>query len=171
VKRAEDVGRFDVSLFGSYMRMDAGFPQRGVAPEGTLTRVRGVFHYLSAGAMVTLPLLNRNQGAVAAARAERAAAAAAHEAARLTAEAELASARSRYDHAERAVQVYSDRARMLARQNLSVVSQSYALGRLTVFDVMSEQRRYLDVERAYTQTLKEAYEARTALDRALGEHQ
>jgi outer membrane protein TolC len=50
-----------------------------------------------------------------------------------------------------------------------VVSQTYELGRLTVFDVMSEQRRYLDVERAYTQALREAYEARTALDRARGE--
>jgi cobalt-zinc-cadmium efflux system outer membrane protein len=169
VARAEDVGRFDVSLFGSYMRMDAGFAQRGFAADGTLTRIRGVFHYVSAGAMVTLPLLDRNQGAVAAARAERAGAAAAHEAAKLSAEAELASARSRYAHAQQAVQVYSDRARTLARQNLSVVSQSYELGRLTVFDVMSEQRRYLDVERAYTQTLRQAYEARTALDRALGE--
>ena len=171
IKRAEDVGRFDVSLFGSVMRMDMGFPQRGFAADGTLTRIRGGFRYVSVGATVTLPLFDRNQGAVAAARAERAGAAAAHEAARLSAEAELASARSRYEHTQRAVQVYSGRALALARQNLSVVSQSYELGRLTVFDVMSEQRRYLDVERAYTQALREAYEARTALDRALGARQ
>ncbi len=171
IDRAADAGRFDLSLFGSVMRMDMGFPQRGFAADGTLTRIRGVFRYVSVGAMVTLPLLDRNQGAVAAARAERAGAAAAHEAAVLSAQAELASARSRYEHAQRAVQLYSDRARVLARQNLAVVSQSYELGRLTVFDVLNEQRRYLDVERAYTQTLREVYEARTALDRALGERQ
>jgi cobalt-zinc-cadmium efflux system outer membrane protein len=171
IERADDLGRFDVSLFGTYMRMDAGFPQQGFAADGSLTRIRGVFHYVSVGAMVTIPILDRNQGAVAAARAERAGAVAAHEAALLSAQAELAAARARHEHARRAVQVYTDRARTLARQNLTVVSQSYELGRLTVFDVMSEQRRYLDVERTYTQALREAYEARTALDRALGERQ
>jgi cobalt-zinc-cadmium efflux system outer membrane protein len=171
VERAEDTGRVDVSLFGNYMRMDAGFPQRAFNPDGELTRIRGVFHYVSAGAMVTIPLFDRNQGTVAAARAERAGAAAAHEAALLSAQAELAAARARHQHAQRAVRVYADGARTLARQNLTVVSQSYELGRLTVFDVMSEQRRYLDVERAYTQALREAYEARTALDRARGERQ
>jgi cobalt-zinc-cadmium efflux system outer membrane protein len=169
IDRAADIGRLDVSLFGNYMRMDAGFPQRAFGAGGDLTRIRGLFHYVSVGAMVTIPVLDRNQGAVAAARAERAGAAAALEAATLSAEAELAAARARHEHAQRAVQVYTDGARTLARQNLTVVSQTYELGRLTVFDVMSEQRRYLDVERAYTQTLREAYEARTALDRARGE--
>jgi cobalt-zinc-cadmium efflux system outer membrane protein len=169
IEQAEDMGRIHVSLFGNYMRMDAGFPQRGFSADGTLTRIRGLFHYVSAGAMVTVPLFDRNQGTVAAARAERAGAAAAHEAAVLSAQAELGAAQARHEHALRAVRVYSDGARSLARQNLTVVSQTYELGRLTVFDVMSEQRRFLDVERAYTQALREAYEARTALDRARGE--
>lgn len=171
VERAEDTGRVDISLFGNYMRMDAGFQQRAFRPDGDLTRIRGLFHYVSAGAMVTIPLFDGNQGTVAAARAERAGAAAAHEAALLSAQAEVAAARARDEHAQRAVRVYADGARTLARQNLTVVSQSYELGRLTVFDVMSGQRRYLDVERAYTQALREAYEARTALDRARGERQ
>jgi len=50
-----------------------------------------------------------------------------------------------------------------------VVGQSYELGRVTVFEVLTERRRYLDVERAYTEALRAAYEARTALNRALGE--
>jgi outer membrane protein TolC len=57
----------------------------------------------------------------------------------------------------------------LARQNLTVVVQTYELGRATVFDVLAEERRYLDVERAFTSTLREAYEARQALKRALGD--
>ena len=59
-------------------------------------------------------------------------------------------------------------AQALARQNLTVVSQSYDLGRVTVFDVLAEQRRYLEVERSYTEALRAAYDARTALTRALG---
>jgi outer membrane protein TolC len=65
------------------------------------------------------------------------------------------------------VRAYSG-AQTLARQNLTIVGQSYELGRVTVFDVLAEQRRYLDVERAYTEALSAAYEARTALNRALG---
>ena len=57
----------------------------------------------------------------------------------------------------------------LARQNLDVVRQTFELGRATVFDVLTEQRRYLDFEQAYTTALREAWEARAALKRALGE--
>jgi cobalt-zinc-cadmium efflux system outer membrane protein len=168
IERAEAEGRLDVSLFASYMRMDAGFPQQGFASDGTLERVRGLFHYVSVGAMVTLPVLNRNQGELAAARAGRAGAAASYEAARLTAESELAAARTRDEHARRALSDYASHARGLARQNLRVVTESYDLGRVTVFDVLAEQRRYLDLERAYTETLTAAFEARTALDLARG---
>jgi outer membrane protein TolC len=52
-----------------------------------------------------------------------------------------------------------------------VVGESYQLGRVMVFDVLTEQRRYFDVERAYTEALRAAYEARTALKRALGDVQ
>jgi cobalt-zinc-cadmium efflux system outer membrane protein len=169
IGRAQAQGRFDVSVFANYMRLDAGFPQRGFAPDGTLERVRGQFNYLSAGAVLTLPLLNRSQGEAAVARAERTGAAAAYDAARLAAEAELASARTRDEHARQAVTLYNAGAQALARQNLAVVGQSYELGRVTVFDVLAERRRYLDVERAYTDALRAAYEARTALNRALGE--
>lgn len=168
IARAQSEGRFDVSVIGSYARMDAGFPQRGFADDGSIERVRGQFHYVSAGVMVSLPLLNRSQGDIAAAKAERAGAASALEATRLTAAAEIAAARARDDYARRAVNAYGGAIRTLARQNVTVVSQSYELGRLTVFDVLAEQRRYFDLERGYTDALKAAYEARTALNRALG---
>lgn len=168
VERLRAEGRIDVSLFASYMRMDAGFPQRGLALDGSIERVRGLFHYASAGVAITVPLLNRNQGDIAAARAARTGAEAAYEAARLAADAELAAARARDGHARQAVTTYGAEARALARQNLAVVTQSYELGRSTVFDVLAEQRRYLDIERAYTETLRAAYDARTALNLATG---
>ena len=108
-------GRFDVSVFANYMRMDAGFPQRGFAPDGRLERVRGQFNYLAAGAMLTIPVLNRNQGEVAVARAEWTGAAAAHDAARLAAEAELASARARDERARQAVTALQPTARKCSR--------------------------------------------------------
>jgi cobalt-zinc-cadmium efflux system outer membrane protein len=167
IERAQAEGRFDVSLFANYMRMDAGFPQRGFTAAGNLERIRGFFHYVSAGAMITLPVLNRNQGEIAVARAGQAGARSAYEATKVAAHAELAAARTRDEHARQAVRAYTG-AQVLARQNLTVVGQSYELGRVTVFDVLAEQRRYLDVERGYTEALKAAFEARTALTRALG---
>jgi outer membrane protein, heavy metal efflux system len=171
IGHAQAQGRFDVSILANYMRMDAAFPQHAFAPDGGLERIRGQFNYWSAGAMVTIPVLNRNQGDIAVARAERTGAVAAYDAARLAAEAELASARARDEHARQAVALYRTGAQMLARQNLTVIGQSYELGRVTVFDVLAKRRRYIDVERAYTDALRAAYEARTALNRALGEVQ
>jgi len=169
IDRAQREGRPDVSLFGTYMRMNAGFPQRGFSPSGSLERVHGVFHYVSVGAMVTLPILSRNQGSVAAAEAERTGAVAQLEAARLTVQAEIAAARSRDEYARQATQVYSTGAINLARQNLDVVRQTYELGRGMLLDVLSEQRRYFELERSFTDVLREAYEARQTLKAALGE--
>jgi len=169
IDRAERDGRVDVSLVGSYMRTDAGFPQLGIDPAGGLERVRGQFNYMAAGAMVTLPLRDRRQGEMASARAARAGAALASEAVQLAARAEIASARVRDINSHRAVAAYRDGAVTQARRNLDVVRQTYELGRATIFDVLSEQRRYLDLERAYSNTLKAAYDARAALRAALGE--
>jgi cobalt-zinc-cadmium efflux system outer membrane protein len=169
IDRAGRDGRIDVSLFGGYMRMDAGFPQLGLSTTGTPEPIRGLFHYVTGGATVTLPIFNRNQGEVAAARAERAGAVAAHDAARLSADTEIAAARISDQRAQEAVRVYGAEVRTLARQNLNVVRQSYELGRTTIFEVLAEQKRYLEQERAYSETLRLAYEARTALKRAVGE--
>lgn len=162
-------GRLDVSLFGSYMRMDAGFPQSGIGPSGAFERVRGQFNYASVGAMVALPLFNRNQGEVARAQAERTGAEARLDAAALAARSEIAAARARDTRAREAVGLFEGDTRVLARQNLDVVRQTFDLGRATVFDVLTEQRRYLEFEQAYTAALREAWEARATLARAVGD--
>jgi cobalt-zinc-cadmium efflux system outer membrane protein len=163
IARAQREGRADVSVFGTYTRMDAGFPQAGFAADGGLERVRGVFHYVAGGVRLTLPAMNRNQGAVAVADAERAAAQSSLDAARLSADTELAAAAASDQRAQAAVQVYRRGLQALARQNVSTVEQSYALGRLTLLDVLAERRRYLELERAFSDTLRAAYEARTSL--------
>lgn len=168
VIQARQEGRFDMSLFGSFMRMDQGFAQRGYSESGSLERVRGTFHYVSAGAMFTLPLLNRNQGGVAAATAQRIEAQVTLEATRIAANAEVASAVASEDHARRAVASMSAAVR-LSRQNLYVITETFHLGGISLTDVLAEQREYLETERAYTETLLAAFEARTMLQRAIGE--
>ena len=106
LNQATQEGRFDVNLYGAYMRMDAGFPQLGLTAAGGLERVRGVFHYVTGGLRITLPIRNRNQGAVAAAKAEQAISQAALEAVRLSADAEHAAARTQNARARAAIRLY-----------------------------------------------------------------
>ena len=169
IGRIRQEARPAVSLFGMYMRMDAGFPQRGFGPGDVLVPIRSQFHYVGAGVEVSVPIGDRRQGDMATAEARRAGAAAQLDAARLGATAEIAEATAREAHARQAVAVYTTEAMRLARQNLSVISQTYELGRATVFDVLTERRRYLDLERAFTAALREAYEARQALEQASGD--
>jgi outer membrane protein TolC len=74
-----------------------------------------------------------------------------------------------YEQARQTVAVYRDDVQPLARRTLDTVRETYQLGRATVFDVLTEQRRYLDTERAYTQALADAYAARVGLGRATGD--
>lgn len=171
IDRAEREGRFDMSVTGSWVRMDAGFPQLGFGANRSLERVHGVFQYFSGGVMVMTPLFNRNQGEIAAARAERARSVAVLEATRVAAANELAAAMAQDAQARAAVEVFAGGALALARRNLDVVIETFTIGRATVFDVLAEQRRYLELERAYTDALGAAFDARTALQRALGELQ
>ena len=169
IDQARSEGRVDLTVYGSYMRMDAGFPQMGFGAAGSLERVRSQFNYLAGGAMVVVPLRNRNQGQVAAAQAERVAAESRRDAALLAARAEVASAAARDQQTRRAVDLFSASIRTLSRQNLDVIRETYQLGRATMFDVLAEQRRYLEIERDYTAALREAWDARSALKAALGE--
>jgi cobalt-zinc-cadmium efflux system outer membrane protein len=161
-------GRYDVTLFGGYMRMDTRFAQFGFSQSGQLQPVQGTFNYVTAGATVTVPFRNRNQGDIATARAEQAGAQARREATQLAAEADIASAEARDAAARRALAVTASVVEMAAK-NLDVVRQAYELGRTTAADVLVEQRRYLDVQRAHTETMKTSYEARVALMQARGE--
>ena len=49
-----------------------------------------------------------------------------------------------------------------------MVRQTYQLGRTTLLDVIAEQRRYIDVEMGYTESLKQVYDAAVDVDRAVG---
>jgi cobalt-zinc-cadmium efflux system outer membrane protein len=169
IDQARRDGRMDMSLFGMYMRTDASFPQQAFGPQNELEQVHGVFHYVAGGVTVSVPLRDRKQGELAAAQAQRAGAQAQLDARRLTVQAEVAAARARDEHARRALTVYRQETRALAKKNLDVIGQSYELGRVTLFDVLNERRRYLETERAYTTALREAYDARQALRKASGE--
>lgn len=169
VDAARREGRFDVSLFGSYSRMKAGFPQRAFDASGMLMPIEGVFHNVAVGAMAMVPLFNRNQGAIASAEAEREGARDTLAARERDARAELDAAVALDREARRAVELYSASILALAKRNNDVIYEAYELGSVPLTDLLANQRYYLGIEEAYTETLLKAYEARTALRRARGE--
>jgi cobalt-zinc-cadmium efflux system outer membrane protein len=165
-ERAE--GRWDASVNVGYMRQNFGYDLRGVTVRGELQPIQDTFHYVGGGVTVMLPLRNRNQGNIVAAMAEATAAQRRLAFVTLTIRQEVTAAFSRYAAAQRALEIYAQGVRELARKNLAVVRQAYELGRLSLLELIAEQRRYIDVETDYTEVMKQAYDATVDIERAIG---
>ncbi len=106
IVEARSQGRLDASLTGKYELMNSGFPRQGFNSNGELVPIQGRFHSLAVGVTLDLPVRNRNQGAIVAAVAEKAAATQRREFAELTVQREVASALARYQSAARAAEIY-----------------------------------------------------------------
>jgi len=169
VEEARSAGRMDMALSGTYGHEFFGFAQRGLNDQGTLVPIEGSFNSVTFGATVMLPVRNGNQGAVATAQAARTGARELLAVRQIAAESELDAAVIRDREARRAVEMYATTIREQARQNVDVELEAYDLGQTALSEVLTEQRRYLDVEAAYTTVLQRAYDAQVALRRARGE--
>ncbi len=166
IAQARSEGRLDASVTGKYELMNFGFPQRGFNSSGQLVPIQGRFHSLSVGVTLDLPVRNRNQGNIAAAVAERAAATQRREFAELTVRREVASAFARYQSAARAAEIYRVGVQGQANANLDVVRQTYELGSKTLLDVIAEQRRFIETQTGYIEALVSTYQARVEIERA-----
>ena len=169
INQARSEGRLDASLTGKYERMDFSFPQQGVNIAGQLVPIQGTFHSVSAGIRLDIPVRNKNQGAIAAAIAENEAAKRRREFSELAVRNEVATAFARYQRAARAMEIYRVGVREQASSNLDVIRQTYELGSKTLLDYIAEQRRFIDLETGYIDTLLETYLARIEIQRAASE--
>jgi cobalt-zinc-cadmium efflux system outer membrane protein len=158
----------DATVSASYERPNSGFSQRAYDAAGNLSPIRQTFNYAVAGIEIALPAFNRNQGAIAADTAAIDAARSRIAAAGLAVRSEVAQNQVRYQGAQARVAAYGSTVREQAARNLEVVRQIYSYGRITLLDVITEQRRYIDIETGYTDVLLDAYVARVALEQALG---
>src|SRR6059036_1681776 len=161
-------GRWDASVNLGYMRQDFGFDLMGSTAQGQTRPIQDVFHYFGGGVSIMLPVRNRNQGNIAAARAEADAAERRVEFATLTVRQEVEAAFVQYEAARRGREIYERGVRDIARRNLDVVRQSYELGRGSLLDVVAEQRRYIETENGYTDALKQVYDAAVEIERTVG---
>jgi len=168
IEQARAEGRLDASLSAGYQRMDSSFPLNGINDTGQLRPIQSIFNYLTFGVTLNLPVRNKNQGTIEAAVAEAEAAKRRREFTELTIRREVASAYAQYNSAARAAEIFRVGVKDQANTNLNVVRQTYELGSKTLIDYLVEQRRYIELQNSYIDTLLETYKARVDVQRALG---
>lgn len=164
--RAE--GGVDLRVFGGYTNSTMSFAQSGVTASGQLALVSGRFQSLGGGLSIMLPVMNRNQGAVAGAQADTTAAAHRLEEVRRQADFDVAIARVWLAQAGASVTLIRDDALRRARANVAVVTEAYTLGARPLSDVLAETRRLEQIEAEYTDALLDLYEASVSLRAATG---
>ncbi len=163
LRLAEARGKPDVSVIGRFTtgRSLTDLPAPfSPAPDRDRT--------LAVGISISLPVFDRNQGAVSDA------ALAVTQAERLLAFAESAvradveAAYERVETARRVVGIYEQSMLLGSNRNVSTIREAYQLGVYRVTDLIAEQRRFAEVERDYTAALAAARQAFTDLQTAIG---
>jgi len=123
---------------------------------------------LGLGVSVTLPILNRNQGAKAEAQLAITQARRRHEFLESAVRAEVAAAYRRYEAAQASLQTYERDVIARSTQNIRTMRAAYEAGAFRITEVINEQRRLLDTQREFTQALAERYRALADLQAAMG---
>ncbi|MEP7037709.1 MAG: TolC family protein, partial [Acidobacteriota bacterium] len=166
IEQARVRGKLDASVSAGYQRMNSGFPFRAFDSDAQLAPIRSVFHFISFGVTLNLPVFNKNQGTIEAAAAEKIAAQKRLEFGELTVRREVAAGFVRYERAARAMEIYRVGVEKLAEINLGVVRQTYELGARSLLDYIAEQRRYIQVKNDFIDAQLQVYLARVEILRA-----
>lgn len=168
IEQARVEGKVDASIFANYERMNSGYDVRGFNSRGALVPVTGIFHNATFGVRLTLPVRNKNQGAIEAAIANAEAAHKRREFAEMVIRNEIAAAYKRFERAQAALELYAGAVRDQALRNLAIVRKTYELGQRDLLDYATEQRRFVEIETGYTDLLKEYLDGLFEIDRVAG---
>jgi cobalt-zinc-cadmium efflux system outer membrane protein len=123
---------------------------------------------LTFGVLVGIPIFNRNQGNKAEAAALISQARTRREYLEQIIRSEVQSAYARYEAARSAALTFEQGVIARSTENIRVIRAAYELGQFQITDLLSEQRRLLDSQHEYTETLTERYRALADLQAALG---
>lgn len=167
IEQLKSEGRLDASIKGGYRRVRMGFPLNGIDEFSGLRPIESVFRSFTFGIELDLPVRNRNQHAVEAAKLDGQAAQSRSEFGELTIRREVASAFARYNAAARALAIFQNGVRDQASSNLQVIWQTYELGSRSLIEYLTEERRYLDIENEVVDAALETYIANIEVMRAV----
>lgn len=169
INQAEAEGVPNLQAFIQYTRTRDVFDEFfGVSRTGQVIPAGDTDNMLGTGISINLPFRNRNQGAVEAAVARKAEASLRSRYAEQVVRQEVRSAYSRYETARAALTAFNAGVVSESLDNLQVVRTIYQFGELRILDVLNEQRRFIDTQRAYTDLLREYFLALVDLERAIG---
>jgi len=125
-------------------------------------------NFLAFGVSIGIPVFNRNQGAKAESAAAISQARMKREFLESVVRSEVESAYARYEAAQAAVATFAQGVIGRSNDNIRVVRAAYELGQFSITDLLNEQRRLMDSQRDFTETLAEQYRALADLQAALG---
>ena len=124
-------------------------------------------HTITVGVSMPLPFANRNQGNIEAAQAQRQAAGLRRQFLEDSVRSEVRAAYAQYVAASQALEAFDQDVVKQAQEGVTIIRASYDLGEIQLLDLLQEQRRFLETQKAYTEILKEHYVARAALEAAI----
>jgi cobalt-zinc-cadmium efflux system outer membrane protein len=158
------------NLVGSvrYTRSNDLFDQYGLNRAGSVVPIRDLDKMLTVGVSIVLPLRNRNQGIIQAAEARTASAQLRSQYLQQVVAQEVTSAYRRFEAAKRARSVFEGSVLDRSQENVRIIRAAYTAGELRLFDVLNEQRRLVDTQRAYTDVLREYFLSVVELERSIG---
>ncbi len=159
----------DLVASARYSRVESRFDQYGLnGPAGGLVPIQSTDNLLTGGISINLPLRNRNQGNIQAAAARRQSASLRRQYLEQVVRQEVRSAMGRYATATQALGVFDQGVLQQSGENLRILRAAHELGEIRLLDVITEQRRLVDAQRAYTDLLREAFLAAVELEQAVG---
>jgi len=158
----------DVIGLVRYGQTTTQFDQLGLSPSGAVVPLRDKDRTLTAGVSIPLPFANRNQGAIQTADARRQAASLRREFIEQSVRSEVQTAFAQYSAARQATEVFDKQVMQQMQQTMNTIRTSYELGESHLLDLVQEQRRQVETQKAFTDVLKELYIARAALEAAVG---
>ena len=166
---AEAESKPDVTISAGYTRQYGRFDdQLGISPAGGTAPLRDQDDILSAGISIPLTGRGRNLGNIEAAAARSRQARLRREHFERSIPFDVAAAMRRYEALRRAAAVTRDSSLPQAARNLETIRQAYGLGQLRLLDVLNEQRRLLDLELDYADSLAGLQRAMAELERSAG---
>jgi cobalt-zinc-cadmium efflux system outer membrane protein len=123
---------------------------------------------LTFGVSIGLPVFNRNQGAKAEAALAITQAERRQEFLESVVRSEVASAYARVDAVQKALVTFDQGVITRSNDNIRAIRAAYQIGEFKITDLLAEQRRLLDSQRDFTETLTERYRALADLQSAMG---
>jgi cobalt-zinc-cadmium efflux system outer membrane protein len=152
----------DVTVFTKY---SAGRSVFDDTPVGVLVDRDNL---LTLGVSIGIPIFNRNQGAKAEMQVAISQAQRRREFVESVVRSEVQSAFVRYEATRKALLMYEQGVIQRSSDNIRVIRAAYELGEYRITDLLSEQRRLIDSQREFTETLAEQQRALVDLQSALG---